>query len=136
MLFRSLKAPRKLTKDEYTAMQEHSIIGANILKKSHLSLFQLASEVAMYHHEKYDGNGYPEGLSGENIPESARIVALADVFDALTMRRPYKEPWSDEDALKEIQQCSGTHFDPTVVDIFVDIFPKLCDIKLKWEKNP
>ncbi|MBP0645178.1 HD domain-containing protein, partial [Mycobacterium tuberculosis] len=78
-------------------------------------VFQLAAEVALRHHEKWDGSGYPDGLKGDAIPESARIVALADVFDALSMKRPYKDPWPIEKILEHIRGSKGTHFAPDIV---------------------
>ena len=98
-----LKAPRKLTPEEWEIMKTHSQIGADILAKCDNPIFVLAAEVALYHHEQWDGTGYPRQLAGEAIPESARIVAVADIFDALTMKRPYKEPWSVEESLVEIR---------------------------------
>ena len=89
-----LKKPAKLNDDEWTVMKTHSESGADILSQSDTPLFMLAAEIARYHHERWDGAGYPSGLMGDDIPESARIVAIADVFDALTMRRPYKVSWT------------------------------------------
>ena len=91
--------------------------------------------IALTHHEKYDGSGYPEQLKGEDIPITGRIVALADVFDALTSRRPYKKAWSLEDAMDEIKKDSGTHFDPKLVDIFVKSLDEVSDIYEK-HKDP
>lgn len=129
-----LKAPRKLTDEEWNIMRMHSQIGRKILNKSANPIFTTAAEIAYYHHEKWDGSGYPTGLSGEDIPLSARIVALADVFDALTMKRPYKEPWSDEDAFAEIEKSSGSHFDPKLVDVFLEIKDEIILIKDEWNK--
>ncbi|MEO5330392.1 MAG: response regulator [Magnetococcus sp. YQC-5] len=128
-----LKAPRKLTAEEWEIMKQHAEIGYKILSKSHTSLFVMAAEIALCHHEKWDGSGYPAGLAGEAIPESARIVALADVFDALTMRRPYKEPWTIEESMAEIRKNSGTHFEPRLVEIFETILPEMVKIKQTWE---
>ncbi|MEN8178357.1 MAG: HD domain-containing phosphohydrolase [Pseudomonadota bacterium] len=130
-----LKAPRKLTPDEWEVMKTHAELGHRILSKSQTQVFQLAAEVALYHHEKWDGSGYPQGLSGEAIPESARIVAIADVFDALTMRRPYKEPWCVEKAIANLQQDAGTHFDPKLVRQFMDITPEILQIKAQWDNQ-
>jgi len=127
-----LKAPRKLTADEWKTMKTHTGIGYNILKKCDTPIFTMAAEIAGSHHEKWDGSGYPEGLSGEAIPEPARIVALADVFDALTTKRPYKEPWSIEASIAEIHQDSGSHFEPRLADTFVKILPDLRKIKSEW----
>jgi putative two-component system response regulator len=128
-----LKAPRKLTEDEWVYMRAHSRIGYEILNKSKSKVFQLSAQIALRHHEKYNGKGYPGGLKGEEIPEAARIVALADVFDALTMKRVYKEAWSVEDAFTEIKKDSGEHFDPKMVDAFVKLRDELEEIKEYWE---
>ena len=114
-----LKKPGKLTEKEWLIMKTHSEIGYSILSKSDTPLFRMAAEIALYHHEKWDGTGYPNGLNGNKIPESARIVAIADVFDALTIKRPYKKAWSINDAFEEIKNCSNTHFDPFFVDCFL-----------------
>jgi len=128
-----LKAPRKLTADEWVVMKSHSQIGYDILSQSQNTIFLMAAEIALGHHEKWDGSGYPNGLVGEAIPESARIVAIADVFDALTMKRPYKEAWSIEKALDVIEQDAGTHFDPRLAKLFFEIMPEIIEIKEKWE---
>jgi putative two-component system response regulator len=130
-----LQKPDALTPDEWTAMKSHPQIGYEILNKSDAPVFQLAAEVALRHHEKWDGSGYPDGLSGKAIPESARIVALADVFDALSMKRPYKEPWPIDKILEYIRQNSGSHFDPTVVAVFEKILPQLLDIHHQWAQQ-
>lgn len=126
--------PGKLDAAEWAIMKQHCQIGYDILSKSDAHVFQVAAEVALYHHEKWDGTGYPLSLAGSNIPETARIVAVADVFDALTMRRPYKEPWSYQDAVEYIRTGSGQHFDPAVVTCFLDCQEQLLEIKAKW--NP
>ncbi|NVK18383.1 MAG: response regulator [Methylocystaceae bacterium] len=128
-----LKAPRKLTPDEWEIMKQHSQIGAEILSHSENPVFKLAAEIALNHHERWDGTGYPKEIKGEDIPLSARLVAIADVFDALTMKRPYKTPWSVEDALAEIQASSGSHFDPELVITFCAMKDQLLEIKNKWD---
>ncbi len=128
-----LKKPGKLDAEEWEIMKTHSKVGAEILMASEMPMFVLATEIAMSHHEKWDGNGYPEGLKGEDIPESARIVAIADVFDALTMRRPYKEAWPVEKAAATIQEDSGTHFDPKLAELFQQILPKILELKEEWD---
>ncbi len=128
-----LKAPRKLTAEEWEIMKSHSQIGFDILSQSNNPIFSMAADVALGHHEMWDGTGYPNNLSGEDIAESARIVAIADVFDALTMKRPYKEAWSIEEALDEIQSKAGTHFDPKLVKVFLSIVPEILKIKNKWD---
>jgi len=116
-----LKKPGKLTEEDWVLMRKHSEYGANILSGSDVPVLQMAEEVALGHHEKFDGSGYPSNLKGEQIPLSARIVALADFFDALTMDRCYRPAFSDEKALTMVEQNSGTHFDPNVVKAFFSV---------------
>ena len=110
--------PGKLTDEEFAIMQKHPEIGAEILGESDSDLIELAKIVSLTHHEKWDGSGYPNGLKGEEIPLEGRIVAIADVFDALTSKRPYKEAWPVEKAVDLIQSQSGKHFDPNIVTLF------------------
>ncbi|WP_316677938.1 HD domain-containing phosphohydrolase [uncultured Tolumonas sp.] len=130
-----LKAPRKLTAEEWVTMRQHSLIGYEILQCSHTPIFKMAAEIALYHHEKWDGSGYPKGLAGDNIPQSAQIVAIADVFDALTMKRSYKEAWSVEASLEDMRANSGTHFNPALLTIFLNILPKILNIKKEWDEK-
>jgi putative two-component system response regulator len=116
-----LKKPSKLTEAEWVLMRKHPEYGANILSGSDVPVLQMAEEVALAHHEKFDGSGYPSNLQGEQIPLSARIVALADFFDALTMDRCYRPAFSDEKALAMVKESSGTHFDPHVVKAFFSV---------------
>ncbi|MEI8208858.1 MAG: response regulator [Methylococcales bacterium] len=127
-----LKKPGKLEPEEWEVMKTHSIIGYDILSKSKAPIFQMAAEIALCHHERWDGSGYPDGLAGELIPESARIVALADVFDALTMKRPYKGAWSLTQALEIIQEGAGSHFEPRLVEQFMFILPQILEIQAMW----
>ena len=128
-----LKAPRKLTVAEFEEMKSHTLIGERILRISGNSpIFKIALDIALGHHEKWDGSGYPKGIAGEEIPESARIAAIADVFDALTMKRPYKEAWSIDKAIKVIEQDSGSHFDPRLVKLFISIIDEIQKIKNDW----
>lgn len=113
-----LLKPGRLDPAELTIMREHAQIGANILQGSPTPLLQAAAEIARTHHEKWDGSGYPNGLKGEQIPLHGRIVAVADVFDALTSTRPYKKGWSLEDAARFLRDNSGSHFDPRCVEAF------------------
>lgn len=129
-----LKKPAKLNADEWTVMKTHTTIGYSILSKSKAPIFQMAADIAHAHHEKWDGNGYPNGQAGETIPESARLVAIADVFDALTMRRPYKEPWSTGDSLAEIRKSSGSHLDPHLVELFLSIEEEIRATKKLWDQ--
>ena len=130
-----LKAPRKLTPEEWVIMKQHTQIGADILNKSDSKLINLASEIALSHHEKWDGSGYPNNLVGEAIPESGRIVAITDVFDALSMKRPYKDAWPLENVIEEIVKSSGSAFDPRLVDIFQQILPQILEIKQAWDNK-
>ncbi len=127
-----LLKPGKLTPEEFKVMKQHPQFGAEILGDSPISVIRTAREVALGHHEKWNGTGYPKGLAGSDIPLSARIVALADVFDALTTKRPYKEAWSVEEAMDYINEQKGQHFDPQLVDIFVNVLDRLLVIKNQW----
>jgi putative two-component system response regulator len=111
----------KLTSAEFEVMKTHTTIGARILSGANSALVRMASSIAYTHHERWNGLGYPNGLSGNRIPLEGRIVAVADVFDALTHRRPYKEAWPIEEALAEIKRQSGAQFDPTVVEAFFEL---------------
>ncbi len=112
-----LGKPGPLTAKEFEVMKEHTLIGQSVLGDS--PLFELERQCARHHHERWDGSGYPDGLSGEEIPLVARIASVADVFDALMSRRPYKEPWPREEALQYLRQNAGTQFDPAVVAAFL-----------------
>ncbi len=127
-----LKAPHKLNDEDWAIMKTHSQIGYDILSKTQNPVFKMAADIALFHHEKWDGSGYPHGLSAENIPEAARIVAIADVFDALTSKRPYKEAWTVEDALKVMRQNSGRHHDPRLLEVFLSIMPEILHVKAAW----
>jgi putative two-component system response regulator len=127
-----LRKPGPLDAQEWVIMKTHPRVGHDILSKSNAPVFQLAAEVSLRHHEKWDGSGYPDGLRGTNIPQSARIVALADVFDALSMKRPYKEPWASERIMEYIQAGAGAHFDPELVGVFSSILPEILDIQSRW----
>jgi putative two-component system response regulator len=128
-----LKAPRRLTDEEMTIMKTHTSIGEQILSQSDTPVFQLAAEDALRHHEKWDGSGYPDGLTGSDIPESARIVAIADVFDALTMKRVYKKAWSIDEALNELKTNANSHFDPNLVELFFSIKDEILQLKKHWD---
>ena len=127
-----LMKPGKLEADEWATMQTHVDIGVEILSGSNFDLMDMAVEVAQNHHEKWDGSGYPRGLSGEDIPLVGRVVALADVFDALTTERPYKKPWSIEDTMAFIREQSGKHFDPRLVELFEEILPEILKIREEY----
>ena len=129
-----LRKAGPLDAQEWTVVKTHSRIGFEILSGSEAPLFHLAAEIALYHHEKWDGSGYPQGLRGEAIPESARIVAVADVFDALSMKRPYKEAWPLERVVTTLRTDAGTHFDPSVIAAFEACLPQLLAIKSSWDQ--
>ncbi len=116
-----LLKPGKLSPEEFHLMTTHVIIGGQILSGSQSALLQLAEQIALTHHECWDGSGYPLGRKGEEIPVAGRIVSVADVFDALTHERPYKKAWTEEDTAVEIERLSGSKFDPKVVDIFLQL---------------
>jgi response regulator RpfG family c-di-GMP phosphodiesterase len=122
----------KLTAEEYAQMKAHPAIGAKILAGSRSKLLQMAEAIAAAHHEKWDGTGYPAGHQGEQIPLVGRIVALADVFDALTSPRVYKSAWTVDDAVAHIQRESGKHFDPAVVAAFEDCLDQLLEIRASF----
>lgn len=120
-----LLKPGKLTADEFNIMKKHPKIGGDLLSGLDSEITRLAESIALTHHEKFDGTGYPHGLKGEAIPVEGRIVAIADVFDALTSVRPYKAAWSHEDAIAHIRTASGAHFDPRLVKCFDDVLPEI-----------
>ncbi|KAF0204991.1 MAG: response regulator containing a CheY-like receiver domain and an HD-GYP [Gallionellaceae bacterium] len=116
-----LLKPGKLTEDEFDVMKSHSTIGAKIIGEQDAEILQMAREIALTHHEKWNGKGYPNGLSGSDIPLLGRIVAIVDVFDALTCVRPYKTAWPVEKALELISREAGQHFDPELVKLFFSL---------------
>ena len=121
-----LLKPGKLTYEEFEIMKQHAVNGFNLLKNTSSKYLKAGSIVALSHHERFNGNGYPSGQKGGQIPIQGRIVAIADTFDALLSKRSYKEPWSFEDAVEYIIQEKGKHFDPQIVDVFI---AKLKEIK-------
>ncbi len=127
----------KLDDDEYNIMKKHSQIGYEILKGSKSKYLKAGGVIAYNHHEKYDGSGYPNGLKGENIPILGRITAIADVFDALTSNRPYKKAWSIDEAFDLLLEEKEKHFDPVLVDLFIENKESVIDIYNKFlqEKN-
>lgn len=127
-----LQKPGPLTPEEWQTMRKHPEIGAEIIGEHTSDVLSLARSVALGHHEKWDGSGYPHGLSGEAIPLEARIVAVADVFDALTSVRPYKKAWPVEEALQHIESQSGKHFDPALVRAFLPLREELEHIRQRW----
>ena len=129
---RVLLKPGKLDADEWEIMQKHAQYGAEIIGEHPSPLLQLAKEVALFHHEKWNGKGYPHSLKGNEIPLSARIVAIADVFDALTSERPYKKAWPEEKAIKLLEEETGEHFDPNLVPLFIKCLPKIRKIQAQY----
>ncbi|WP_454726830.1 MULTISPECIES: response regulator [Cupriavidus] len=128
-----LQKPGKLTEQEWRLMREHTTIGGRIIGTHEAGgLLHMARIIAENHHEKWDGTGYPRGLKGDEIPHVARIVALADVFDALTSVRPYKAAWSIEDAVGHIRDSSGSHLDPELVPLFLACLPEILEIRERW----
>jgi len=129
-----LLKPGKLSVEEFAQMRTHTTIGAEILAGSQFELLNLAQEIALCHHERWDGTGYPRNLRGEAIPLSGRIVAVADTFDALVHKRPYKEAWSIEQAVNEIIAQEGRHFDPEVVTAFLQVH-QMVDLRIVDEAH-
>lgn len=130
-----LKKAGPLTDEERAVMKQHPEMGAKILSSSRVPVFRLAAEVALTHHERFDGTGYPKGLSGEAIPLCGRITAVADFYDALTMDRVYRPAFSAEKALEMLVELRGTAFDPVVVDAFVDNIATLDALRLQITRD-
>lgn len=130
-----LLKPGKLTDAEWLVMKEHPRIGARILSGSKIPLVRMAEVIALTHHERWDGSGYPQGLKGKKIPLAGRIVAVADVFDALTSKRPYKPAFETDKSLEIIKSESGRHFDPDVVKAFFDCIDDVSVIREKYQDN-
>lgn len=128
-----LLKPGKLDPDEWEIMKQHTTIGARILGGARTGFIKLAEIVALTHHERWDGAGYPRGLKGARIPLVGRITAIADVFDALISQRPYKPPFSVEKSFAVIRESKGTHFDPDVVDAFFAVQDQILAIKEKYQ---
>lgn len=129
---RVLLKPGKLDEEEWEIMQQHTVYGYEILGEQSTKLMKMAKEIALTHHEKWDGSGYPNNLVGEEIPTESRIIAIADVFDALTSERPYKKAWSIEDAVKLIDESAGSHFDPEFIPFFHEALPDILEIKNEY----
>ena len=125
----------KLDEAEWQVMRQHAQIGAEIIGEHESGLLRMARSIALTHHEKWDGSGYPNGLAGEAIPLEGRIVAIADVFDALTSVRPYKPAWPVEEALEFLRRESGRHFDPELVELFLGILPAILEVKERWAET-
>ena len=133
---RILQKPGKLDADEWAIMQTHASIGADIIgEHAPGGMLALAREIALSHHEKWDGSGYPRGLARDNIPLAGRIVAVADVFDALTSVRPYKRAWALDDAVGYLQEQKDRHFDAELVDLFVQQLPAIDAVRQRWAEK-
>ncbi|MES9900256.1 MAG: two-component system response regulator [Sedimenticola sp.] len=130
-----LLKPGKLDPDEWEIMMRHTSYGGEIIGNHDSALLTMSRTIALCHHEKWNGKGYPNGLAGEDIPLEARIVAIADVFDALTSERPYKKAWPVEKAIAVIQEDAGRHFDPNLVPIFLERLPQVLEIKAEYMDN-
>jgi response regulator RpfG family c-di-GMP phosphodiesterase len=128
-----LLKPGRLTQEEFELMKQHAQIGYEILKDSSSLVLQTGAAIALGHHEKFDGSGYPQGLVGEQIPIFSRIVAVADVFDALTSERPYKKAWSLERASEHLKAQSGLHFDPACVEVFFAHWEQVLAIRSRFK---
>ncbi|MBL7204030.1 MAG: two-component system response regulator [Desulfobacteraceae bacterium] len=130
---RILLKPGKLDAEEWEIMRQHTTFGGKILEGSKAGYLKLGEVIALTHHEKWDGSGYPKGLKGKEIPKVGRIVAIADVFDALTTKRPYKEPFPLDKSYRIIREGLGSHFDPDVVDAFFAVEDEILEIKEKYK---
>ncbi|MEH6436998.1 response regulator [Massilia sp. DD77] len=133
---RVLQKPGPLDAEEWKVMQSHVNIGAEIIGEHADGMLAVARNIALTHHEKYDGSGYPNGLKGEQIPLEGRICAIADVFDALTSVRPYKKAWSEDEAIDFLRQQKAKHFDPVLVDLFIEQMPAIQSIRMRWAEHP
>jgi putative two-component system response regulator len=130
-----LLKPGPLTPEEWVIMREHTTVGHAVLEGSSSRILQLAAEIALRHHERWDGTGYPGGLSGKTIPISARVAALCDVFDALLSVRPYKDAWSTDAAFAEIERSAGTHFDPAIAQVFLAARERVLSIEQQFRDS-
>jgi two-component system response regulator RpfG len=127
-----LLKPSKLDEAEWEVMRRHPVIGHEILKGSASKYVRMGALIALGHHEKYDGSGYPNGLVGDHIPLCARIVAVADVYDALTSIRPYKAAWASEKAFEYLTSQRGRHFDPRLIEAFAALHKEVLEIQTEW----
>lgn len=128
-----LLKPGKLDAEEWEIMQKHVEFGGEIIGDHDSPILQMAKEIALGHHEKWNGKGYPNGLSGTDIPLTARIVAIADVYDALSSERPYKKAWPEEKVIALLEEEAGQHFDPDLVPKFIKCLPRVHEIQQKYK---
>ncbi|MBU1363966.1 MAG: two-component system response regulator [Gammaproteobacteria bacterium] len=133
---RVLIKPGPLDQEEWALMKTHPLIGAEIIGDHPSELLQMARIVALTHHEKWDGSGYPHGVAGDEIPLEGRIVTIADVFDALTSERPYKKAWSTAEAVDFMRDQAGTMFDPGLLHLFLNMIPQVEDIRRRYADTP
>jgi putative two-component system response regulator len=131
-----LLKPGRLEPQEMTIMRRHAQIGGTMLGGHPAPILQLAHSIALHHHEKWDGSGYPDAMTGAAIPVEVRIVAICDVFDALTSSRPYKKAWPVDAAVDYLREQSGQHFDPHLVEVFVSILPQIIEIRNRFADPP
>lgn len=129
-----LQKPGKLDAEEWKIMKQHTVIGHKILSGSRSPLLQTGAVIAISHHEKWDGNGYPNGLAGEDIPLYGRIIAVADAFDAMTTKRQYKEAFPNEVAYDILRKDAGKHFDPHVIEVFFGLLDRCVEIQARFSK--
>lgn len=131
-----LQKPASLTEEEWVVMKRHTLMGATILKGSTVPFIQMGARISVGHHEKWDGTGYPKGLAGDQIPLEARITTLVDVYDALSNRRHYKDPWPEAEVIQLIRKNRGTQFDPALVDLFLANLDRFRTILLAHPDEP
>jgi HD-GYP domain-containing protein (c-di-GMP phosphodiesterase class II) len=129
-----LKKPAKLTDEEYEVMKTHTSLGADLFINIFNEVDQMSRDVAVCHHERWDGKGYPRGLAGENIPLAGRIVAIADVYDALMSKRVYKSAWDEEDVIKYLREQAGNQFDPELIDIVISVYDIIKAIRNRYSE--
>lgn len=130
-----LLKPGKLTVEEFEIMKTHTTIGGKLLSRGQSPVMKMAREIALTHHEKWDGSGYPNQLKGDSIPLVGQICSVCDVFDALTSQRPYKEAWTVEEAAAEMKRMKEGHFNPSLADAFLEALPEFVKIKEKYAEN-
>jgi putative two-component system response regulator len=131
-----LRKPGRLTAEEYEIMKQHTVIGGEVLAGARTPVLKLAHEIALNHHERWDGNGYPNGISRESIPEAARIVSIVDVYDALTHDRVYRKAFSRDKCLEMMEQECGTQFDPILLRLFISLEPEIHQISAENPDEP
>ena len=129
-----LKKPARLDEDEYEIMKTHTNLGGDLFINLFNEVDEMSRDVAVCHHERWDGKGYPKGLAGEDIPLAGRIVAIADVYDALMSKRVYKSAWSEDDVLKYLREQAGTQFDPELIEVFISVYDIIKAIRNRYSE--